>query len=181
MESELSFVMSDKSSLGQSPNQRQHTRRQSLRRRRRTFLPSPHSQPPSLTSNKSEGDLWYFPAGYPHSLQATTEPDGAEFILVFDSGTFSEESTFQLTDWMTHVPKEALAKNFGVPEGEFDRVPEEELFIFPGAIVPSPAIEGLTDVRSGCTACGSEVGHGRAERYASTVHVRAVKGQGESD
>ena len=30
-----------------------------------------------------KGDLWYFPAGIPHSLQATNaEPDGTEFLLV---------------------------------------------------------------------------------------------------
>ena len=33
---------------------------------------------------------------------------------VFDDGSFSEDSTFQLTDWMAHVPKEVLAKNFQV-------------------------------------------------------------------
>jgi oxalate decarboxylase len=27
-----------------------------------------------------QGDLWYFPAGLPHSLQGL-EPDGAEFVL----------------------------------------------------------------------------------------------------
>lgn len=33
-----------------------------------------------------------------HSLQATgTSPDGAEFLLIFDSGSFSEDSTFLLT------------------------------------------------------------------------------------
>jgi oxalate decarboxylase len=31
------------------------------------------------------GDLWYFPAGRPHSLQGLG-PDGAEFVLAFDNG-----------------------------------------------------------------------------------------------
>lgn len=32
---------------------------------------------------QSEGDLWYFPPGVPHSLQATADlPEGAEFLLV---------------------------------------------------------------------------------------------------
>ena len=32
---------------------------------------------------QNPGDLWFFPAGMPHSLQATNEnPDGAEFLLV---------------------------------------------------------------------------------------------------
>ena len=28
----------------------------------------------------SKGDLWYFPAGYPHSIQGLG-PDGCEFLL----------------------------------------------------------------------------------------------------
>jgi oxalate decarboxylase len=32
-----------------------------------------------------KGDLWFFPAGLPHSLQGLG-PDGAEFVLVFDDG-----------------------------------------------------------------------------------------------
>ena len=62
-----------------------------------------------------EGDLWYFPAGIPHSIQGL-EDDGCEFLLVFDDGNFSEEETFLLSDWLAHTPKEVLAKNFGVPE-----------------------------------------------------------------
>ena len=57
------------------------------------------------------GDLWYFPAGLPHSIQALE--DGAEFLLVFDSGDFSENETFLITDWFNHTPREVLAKNFG--------------------------------------------------------------------
>lgn len=31
----------------------------------------------------NKGDLWYFPPGTPHSLQATNDnPDGTEFLLV---------------------------------------------------------------------------------------------------
>jgi len=44
--------------------------------------------------------------GQPHSIQAkNTTKDGAEFLLIFDSGEFSEDSTFMLTDWLAHVPK----------------------------------------------------------------------------
>lgn len=45
-----------------------------------------------------KGDLWYFPSGVPHSLQGLS-PNGSEFLLIFDDGHFSEESTFILTDW----------------------------------------------------------------------------------
>jgi oxalate decarboxylase len=83
-----------------------------------------------------EGDLWYFPAGIPHSIQGL-EPDGCEFLLIFDDGNFSEEATFLLSDWMAHTPKEVLAKNFGVPESAFDRIPQKDLWIFQ-ASVPGP-------------------------------------------
>ena len=81
---------------------------------------------------QSEGDLWYFPAGQPHSLQGkNTTEFGAEFLLVFDSGTFSADSTFLLTDWLAHVPKGVLAKNFGFKDlTTFDHIPTEELYIF---------------------------------------------------
>lgn len=46
-----------------------------------------------------KGDLWYFPSGVPHSLQGLGE-NGTEFLLIFDNGYFSEESTFVLTDWL---------------------------------------------------------------------------------
>lgn len=85
----------------------------------------------------SEGDLWYFPPGIPHSLQATDDlPDGSEFLLVFDDGNFSEDSTFQLTDWLAHVPKEVLAKNFQADMSAFDHIPGDELYIFPSAPPP---------------------------------------------
>jgi oxalate decarboxylase len=83
-----------------------------------------------------EGDLWYFAAGIPHSIQGL-EGDGCEFLLVFDDGNFSEEETFLLSDWMAHTPKEILAKNFGVPVSAFDRIPEKDLWIFQ-AKVPGP-------------------------------------------
>ncbi|KAI0671693.1 oxalate decarboxylase [Trametes maxima] len=88
----------------------------------------------------SAGDLWYFPPGVPHSLQATDDdPDGSEFLLVFDDGAFSEDSTFLLTDWLAHVPKEVLAKNFKTNIAAFDHIPSRQLYIFPSAPPPDNA------------------------------------------
>jgi oxalate decarboxylase len=81
------------------------------------------------------GDIWYFPPGIPHSIQGLS--DGCEFLLVFDDGDFSENSTFLLSDWFMHTPLDVLAKNFGVAEGHFAGLPEEELYIFSSA-VPGP-------------------------------------------
>jgi len=79
------------------------------------------------------GDIWYFPPGLPHSIQALNDSgvDGSEFLLVFDQGDFSEDNTFLLTDWLAHVPKEVLAKNFHADMSVFEHIPEEELYIFP--------------------------------------------------
>jgi len=81
------------------------------------------------------GDLWNFPAGIPHSIQGLEE--GCEFLLVFDDGNFSEDSTFLITDWFAHTPKEVLAKNFGVAASEFAGIPTHERYIFP-VKVPGP-------------------------------------------
>jgi len=83
-----------------------------------------------------EGDLWNFPSGIPHSIQGL-EGDGCEFLLVFDDGNFSEDSTFSVTDWLAHTPREVLAKNFGVPEHAFAGIPDKERFIFQSK-VPGP-------------------------------------------
>lgn len=78
-----------------------------------------------------EGDLWFFPAGTPHSLQGLG-PDGAEFVLAFDDGDQSESNTLLLTDWFAHTPPDVLAKNFGVAQETFADIPLHNLWIFPG-------------------------------------------------
>ena len=93
-----------------------------------------------------EGDLWYFPAGLPHSLQGLG-PDGAEFVLAFDNGVSSEFNTLLATDWMAHTPPEVLAKNFGVPAEAFKDIPLQDRWIFQGK-VPGPLAEVQTAVAS---------------------------------
>lgn len=93
-----------------------------------------------------EGDLWFFPAGYPHSIQGLG-PDGCEFLLIFDDGDFSEDGTLLISDWMAHTPKEVLAKNFGFPPDAFKNIPQEELYIFPGT-VPKTLQEDLKLAKS---------------------------------
>jgi oxalate decarboxylase len=95
------------------------------------------------------GDLWYFAGGTPHSIQGLN-PDGCEFLLVFDDGDFDEDNTFLLSDWFKHVPPEVLSKNFGVPGTSFAKVPDPgQLYIFasqvPGAL-SSDKIAGATPV-----------------------------------
>ncbi|MGB7141379.1 MAG: cupin domain-containing protein [Candidatus Acidiferrum sp.] len=93
----------------------------------------------SFVADVKQGDLWYFPTGIPHSIQGLA-PDGAEFLLVFDDGNFSEYETVLLTDWMAHTPPEVLSKNFGVPVAALKNMPQKERFIFQTA-VPGPLAE----------------------------------------
>src|SRR3954467_4868132 len=90
----------------------------------------------SFVADVKKDDLWYFPGGIPHSIQGL-EPDGTEFMLVFDDGDFSESETVLLSDCMAHLPPEVLSKNFGVSQSALKNLPRQELFIFESA-VPGP-------------------------------------------
>ncbi len=82
----------------------------------------------------SAGDLWLFPAGSPHSIQGIGD-DGCEFLLVFNQGSFSEETTFLLSDWLKHTPPDVLAKNFGLPLESIAKLPKgDPLYIFPSQV-----------------------------------------------
>lgn len=78
----------------------------------------------------SKNDLWYFPAGYPHSIQGLG-PDGCEFLLVFDEGMFSEDNTFLLSEWLAHTPPSVLTKNLGLGQASLAKLPGDSLYIFP--------------------------------------------------
>ena len=87
------------------------------------------------TDDFGPGDVWYFPRGHGHMLECLgNEP--CHFILIFDNGYFSEFGTFSITDWIGHVPKPLLAKNFGLPESAFEGFPKEEVYFARGKIPP---------------------------------------------
>jgi oxalate decarboxylase len=104
----------------------------------------------SFVADVTEGDLWYFPTGIPHSIQGLN-PDGAEFLLVFDDGNFSEYETVLLTDWMAHTPHDVLSANFGVSSQAMEKMPRREKFIFQSA-VPGPLTQ---DQRAAAGSLGS--------------------------
>jgi oxalate decarboxylase len=91
-----------------------------------------------------EGDLWLFPAGYPHSIQGLGE-NGCEFLLVFNQGAFSEESTFLISDWIAHTPPDVLAKNFKLPAESIAKLPTDQLYIFRGN-TPNSLESDITEV-----------------------------------
>ncbi len=92
------------------------------------------------------GDLWLFPAGAPHSIQALGD-DGCEFLLVFNQGDFSEESTLLLSDWLKHTPPEILEKNFGLSADAIANLPKgEPLYIFSSDEPAKSLEEDIADV-----------------------------------
>lgn len=105
----------------------------------------------SFVNDVKAGDLWLFPGGVPHSIQGLG-PDGCKFVLVFNQGDFDEFSTFLLSDWFKHTPKEVLAKNFNVTESTFANLPKDKLYIFqaeeprPLAEEQRQAAEGTKDI-----------------------------------
>jgi oxalate decarboxylase len=105
----------------------------------------------TYVNDVTAGDLWYFPTGVPHSLQGLG-PDGCEFLLVFDDGSFSEDGTTLLTDWMIHTPREVLAKNWGVTKDALDplnNIPPEGRYIFPAPVPPPLAQDQQAAARYG--------------------------------
>lgn len=90
----------------------------------------------SYIDDVKAGDLWNFEAGIPHSIQALEQ--GCEFLLVFSEPDFSENSTFLLSDWLIHTPKDVVAANFKKTIGEIEPFPSHQKYIFranlPGSI-----------------------------------------------
>ncbi len=109
-----------------------------LKGKARVTLLSPDGS--MFVDDVDEGDLWLFPAGSPHSIQGIGD-DGCEFLLVFNQGTFSEESTFLISDWWKHTPPDVLAKNTGLSAASVAKLPKgDPLYIFPSA-APTQTLE----------------------------------------
>lgn len=141
-----------------------------------------------FVADVKQGDLWFFPGGVPHSIQGLS-PDGCEFVLVFNDGNFSEDSTFLITDWFNHTPKEVLAKNFGVAAATFDRTDRKDLWIFkaplPGSLeddiaqsrqpdVPSPYKFALGDQKPAFTSAGGAVRIADSNNFKATTMAAAL-------
>ncbi|KAJ4418484.1 hypothetical protein N0V82_005564 [Gnomoniopsis sp. IMI 355080] len=105
------------------------------------------------------GDVWYFPSGVPHSIQAFDE--GVEFLLVFDDGSFSEDETFLLSEMMIRNPISVLAKNFEADPSAFDNLADDELYIFNGTPQPTK----IDDTQNLTASAGSLDGTLQAQTY----------------
>ena len=116
----------------------------------------------------SEGDLWVFPAGFPHSIQGLG-PDGTEFLLVFNQGNFSEDGTMLLSECVAHMPIEVLVKNTGLDASIFNNTPGAPLYIFPST---EPASLAQDKAEIG----GAQV----ASKYQYTFHMKSMTPTRES-
>ncbi|KLT64697.1 cupin domain-containing protein [Pedobacter sp. BMA] len=91
-----------------------------------------HPDGTSYIDNFEPGDVWYFPRGYGHALEATGNTE-CHFILIFDNGNFSEDHTFSVTDFIAHTPKEIVAQNLGLTLEEVALLPTKEAYFALGA------------------------------------------------
>ncbi|KAJ4386012.1 hypothetical protein N0V93_008903 [Gnomoniopsis smithogilvyi] len=97
------------------------------------------------------GDIWYFPKGVAHAVQGMENDN--EFLLVFDDPDFDRVgTTFNIDDWITHTPKDILAKNFGVAASAFDSTPSPNPFILNGTVVDPTTVTGGTALTDGTPA-----------------------------
>ncbi|GJE89104.1 bicupin oxalate decarboxylase/oxidase [Phanerochaete sordida] len=89
-------------------------------------------------TNSSDPDIYYFPPGVPHSIQALEE--GLELLLVFPDGDFDAlGTTFMLSDWFARTPLEIVAKNLGLNStAVLGRIPQVDPYILPSTKAPPP-------------------------------------------
>ncbi|KAI9701741.1 MAG: hypothetical protein M1820_006369 [Bogoriella megaspora] len=106
----------------------------------------------------NEGDIWYFPKGEAHGIQGLADQN--EYLLIFDDGNFDASgTTFMVDDWITHTPKDILAKNFGVDASVFSTVPTPDPYIFNAAI----SDEGISSPYGALSGDSSYVFHASQE------------------
>jgi oxalate decarboxylase len=85
-------------------------------------------------ANYGPGDLWYFPKGHAHAIQAIgSEPCHA--ILAFDDGLYGEHGTFGLSDWMSRLEPGLLSQALGLPNDVASKIPTAEVYIKQGEVI----------------------------------------------
>jgi oxalate decarboxylase len=94
------------------------------------------------------GDIWYFPKGSAHTIQGLADEN--EYLLVFDEADFDKVgTTFMVDDWITHTPKDILAKNFGVDPSVFENVTSPNPYILNAEVSKKNVTDGPAGTLSG--------------------------------
>ncbi|KAI0651084.1 Bicupin oxalate decarboxylase/oxidase [Trametes meyenii] len=87
--------------------------------------------------NGTDPDIYYFPPGVPHSIQALDQ--GLEILLIFTDGNFDASgTTFMLSDWLAHTPLEVVAQNLGVNTSVLANIPQKDPYILQSTVPPPP-------------------------------------------
>lgn len=85
-------------------------------------------------ANYGPGDLWYFPKGHSHAIQALG-PEPCHAVLAFDDGLYAEHGTFGLSDWISRVDAGVAAQVTGLSKESLAQIPPAEVYIRQGEIV----------------------------------------------
>ncbi|KAI9893933.1 MAG: hypothetical protein M1814_005486 [Vezdaea aestivalis] len=98
-------------------------------------------------ANLTVGDIFAIPKGSAHSINGIAED--SEVLIIYDDGNSEAPYIhYQLDDWIPHIPKDILAKSFGVDPKIFNKVPVPDPYVVetqnsdwtvPGA---KPMVEG---------------------------------------
>ena len=105
----------------------------------RTTVLSPDG---AATDTFGPGDVWYFPAGWGHSILGIG-PSECHFILIFDNGAFAEEHTLSVTDWLAHTSAEVISQSLGLGLEWVAKLPKGEAYFAAGP-VPDDAVARAT-------------------------------------
>ena len=79
------------------------------------------------------GDVWYFPAGWGHSILGIG-PSECHFILIFDNGAFAEEHTLSITDWLAHTSASVISQSLGLDLESVAKLPKGEAYFAAGRV-----------------------------------------------
>ena len=128
---------------------------------------------PQLRRRRRRGRSLVLPAGH-SALDPGLNPDGCEFLLVFDDGDFDEDNTFLITDWFKHIAERRARQELrraGVVASGIRRTRASATSSRPRSLDRSPRTRSRAQRRSrkasaiGCWR--SSRSRPRAERYGS--------------
>jgi oxalate decarboxylase len=97
----------------------------------RTTVLSPDG---AATDTFGPGDVWYFPAGWGHSILGIG-PGECHFILIFDNGAFAEEHTLSITDWLAHTSASVISQSLGLGLESVAKLPKREAYFAAGPVL----------------------------------------------
>ncbi|TFK36133.1 Bicupin oxalate decarboxylase/oxidase [Crucibulum laeve] len=88
-------------------------------------------------TNGEDPDIYYFPPGVPHSIQALGT--GLEILIIFTDGNFDRTgTTFMLSDWLARTPLSIISQNLGINISELANIPQKDPYIIQATEPPLP-------------------------------------------